>query len=201
MTHTFLDTFPPPTLDPSTWTAQVVGSTSYDVGTPTDGFYPLTVDDIGDSVMVNSDNKIYVPAIHSFEYEIGYVDMYNEVAPSTVRAIFLSWRSILKGGGVPLWGVDVLLKSDAGPTFTFQKRTIENTVVTLSDLIPDPTSGADGKLKIERSGTDYLIYYYNAGWVLLDTIALGYISTGFVMFGVFAGPVPEEEDFPWLFLP
>jgi len=199
--YTFTDNFPPPVLDAQKWTAQVVGSASYVVGTPVDGVFPENVDDVNDSVLVDSDNKIFVPAIHEFEYEIGYVGLYNNPAPTTVRTVFLGWRSLLKGSGVPLWGVDVLLKVEAGPTYTFQKQTVEDSVVTLTDLIPDPTSGADGRLRIVRTGASYLIYYYDGGWVLLDTIALGFNSTGFVLFGVFAGPIPEGEDFPWLLQP
>lgn len=201
-TYTITDTFPAPVLDYDKWTDVIVGSSSMVVGTPTDGVYPVDVDDDGDAVVVDSENKIFVPANHDFEFILGYYDVYSDPAPPAIRTLFLGWRSILKGSGVPLWGVDVLLKVDSGPTYTFQKLTIVNSVVTLTDLITDPTSGADGQFKVERVGDDYKIYYYNSGWVLLDTITLGYKSTGFVQFGVYAGAItPPLTGFPWILQP
>lgn len=195
----YQDTFQPPALDATKWTPTLVGSVGLDVGSPTDGVYPLTVDDDGDAVVIVSDGKIPVASIHPFDMEIGYRDVYP--APTVNTYIHLGWRSVLKGGGVPLWGVDVLLKIAPGPAYTFQKRTVVNGVVSHVDLVPDTTFGADSTFRIVRSGTSYALYHYNSGWVLLDTVALGFDGLGFVTFGVFTEALAEAEGFPWIYQP
>lgn len=198
----FSDTFPPPSLDTARWTEDLQGSVSLTIGVPTDGVYPVDVDDLFDEAAVHSRTKIYVPANHDFDSQIDYIDPYDEVVPPVTRVIYFGWRSILEGGGAPLWGVEVMLQVVAGPGYFFQKRVIDNGTVTITALIPDPTVGADGKFRVRRLGSNYEIYYYNGGWVLLDTIALSYVGMGYVRFGVYAeSPSPDEEGLPWILEP
>lgn len=195
----YQDTFPPPILDASKWNASLIGSVGLSVGSPTDGVYPLTVDDDGDAVIIDSETKIPVSSIHPFDMEVGYREVY--AGPTVNTYIFLGWRSVLKGGGVPLWGIDVILKVGVGPSYTFQKRVVLNGSVTQVDLIPDTTLGADGTLRITRSGTVYSLYHYDGGWVLLDSVDLGFNGLGFVVFGVFTEAIAEAEGFPWIYQP
>lgn len=198
----FTDSFPAPALDSARWTEFLQGAVSLSIGVPVDGVYPVDVDAINEEAAVHSRTKIYVPANHTFEAKIDYVDPYAEVLPPVTRNIYFGWRSIIEGGGSPLWGVDVILRVVPGPAYVFLKRVIENGVVTITALIPDPTFGATGKFKIRRSGFVYEIFYYNGAWSILDAISLGYIGLGYIRFGVYAeSPPPIEESFPWILEP
>ena len=199
---TITDTFPPPSLDTEKWTEDLVGTTSLVIGTPTDGLYPQTVDDSGDVAGVQSESKIYVAANHNFDMDVAYLDVYSNPAPPVTRDIYFGWRSMLKGGGVPVWGVVVLLRITTGPVYTFYKIVRENGTSTETSLGADPTVGSDGGFRIVRSGTDYLIYYDNAGWVLLDTVSLSYTGVGFVQMGVSGtGVTPPAEEVAWIYQP
>lgn len=197
----FTDTFPPPSLDSSKWVALLTGGTGLDVGTPTDGAYPLLVDDDGDEVNVKSENKIYVSANQPFDSEIGYVDLYNEAVPTVDRTVYFGWRSNLKGGGVPLWGVDIAILVSAGPTYTFFKRVIEDGVGTITPLGAVPMGGVDGLFRVVRDGNDYQLYYDNGGWVLLDTVTLEHTGVGYLHFGVLGDSPAEEEEDAWIYQP
>lgn len=200
--YSFIDPFPAPQLDALRWSPFLQGSVDVSIGSPTDGVYPLLVDDPNDEVRVYSKNKIYVPANQPFDTSIQYVDTYDDVVPPVTRYIYLGWRSNLEGSGNPLWGVDVLLRVLGGPTYDFMKKVVEDGVVTTSILIPDPTMGADGQFRIVRNGLDYSIYYFNGSWVLLDTITLANTGLGYVWFGVYAEPaVVPDTVLPWLLQP
>ena len=67
---TFTDEFPAPILDATKWTGTTVGTCSIVVGAPTDGIYPTTVDDDGDSVLISSDDKLIVPGLIPFKFRI-----------------------------------------------------------------------------------------------------------------------------------
>ena len=199
----FTDSFPPPSLDVARWTEDLQGTVSLVVGIPTDGVYPIDVDNAADEVAVHSRTKIYVPTNQPFDSQINYIDPYADAVPPVTRILYFGWRSILEGAGIPLWGVDVMLRILIGPGYDFLKRVVVNGVTTVTPLIADPTAGADGKFRVERTGYDYKIYYYDGGWVLLDTITLAHIGLGYVRFGVYAEAVapPAGAPFPWILEP
>ena len=200
MSGTYQDKFEPPLLASDKWTATLNGSVGIDVGTPENGLFPLGLDVLGESVLIDSDGKIPVPSNQPFSLEIGYKEVY--IAPPVDVNIFLGWRSVKKGLGVPLWGVDVLLNISPVSVYTFMKRTIVNGISSVTPLILDPTGGSDGRFKIERNGTVYSLFYYDGGWIHLDDVDLGYMELGFVFFGAFTDiGLVVPEGFPWLLQP
>lgn len=194
---TITDTFPGPALDPDKWTAETTGSVSYDVGTPEDGVWPIDVDDDGDEVRVHSQDKIIILTGQDFDVKIFYDGVYTDAEQSILAT--LGWRSDAESGGDPVYGVDVLLRSAPGATYTFQKRIINSGSITRDNILEDPQEGADGGFRIAREGLDYLLYRWDPDiddWSLLDTITLPSAGSGYVTFSLEAlDPVVE---FPWI---
>lgn len=192
---TVFDVFPPPSLDSNKWSSTLVGSVGLSVGVPSNGVYPLTVDDPGDQVRIDSEGKISTPS-GSFDVRLFYADVFSDLDENIVS--FLGWRSTQKDGlGDPAYGIDALLCVKPDPVYEFQKRAINLGSVGRSTVLIDPTSGADGGFRIVRSGTDYQLYYYNSGWVLFETEALPHNGPGYIVFGQFAES-PTLLAFPWI---
>jgi len=193
------DTFPGPTLDAAKWSDDLQGSVSYNVGTPTDGVFPIGVDDHGDLVGVNSDNKIIVPATLPFDAQIFYSGVYFD--PEQEILATLGWRTMAKdGGGIPLHGVDIMVVSKLDAvTVSLEKRTLNMGSYTRSVISPEPSGGEDARLRLARSGSNYMLYHWNPAipdWVLVDTVALPSVAVGFVQFTLEA--VNPDIPIPWI---
>ena len=195
---TVTDTFPAPSIDTTKWTSATTGSTSLVVGTPSDGVYPQTVGDDGDSVIISSSGKSSVPGSTSFEVEVSYEDVFTD--PDEVIVSFLGWRSdLLDASGDAAYGIDVALVVSPGPTYEFHRGVINLGTASRDVLEIDASSGGDGGLRITRSGSDYLLYRYDSGttsWVLLDTVSLPHVGTGYILVGQFAET--PTFPFPWI---
>lgn len=193
------DTFPSPSLDSNRWSSTVAGSGAIAVGSPSDGVYISSIDDDGDSAIIDSDGKLQVAAGQTFDVRIEYNDL--DTDPDQNLYAFLSWRSALKSGGQPVYGIDLVVMRDTGGNYYFQRRTLSSGSPTIwTNIIADPTSGANGKLRITRSGYTYSLYYFDStltlpDWVFLDTITLGSNGGGFFAFGYFAVN-PASPSFP-----
>jgi len=193
------DTFPGPTLDVAKWSDDTQGSVSYNVGTPSDGVWPIGVDDHGDLVGVNSDSKIIVPASQDFDARIMYNGMYFDAAQEILAAF--GWRTIAKdGGGIPLYGIDIMLVTKPnGSTVQFEKRTLNLGSYVRSVIQPDASSGADGGLRISRAGSSYSLHHFDQAindWVVLDVLTIPSVAVGFVQFNLEA--VDPSIPFPWI---
>lgn len=189
------DTFPAPALDPLKWTDVQAGNVALVIGNPVDGVYPHGVDENGDEVYIESDGKVMVPAGIPFEQRVFYEDVYQD--PEQTLSMSLGWRSELKSGGNPVWGVDVALTVQPGGIFLFQKSEILSGMGVRSTVLVDPTSGAAGGFRMTRIGSTYGLYYYAGGWVHLTDVTLPYNGPGFVRFGIMA--FDAEITFPWIF--
>lgn len=189
------DTFPAPALDPLKWTDVQAGTVALFVGTPVDGVYSHGVDEHGDSVFVESDGKIQIPAGIPFEQRVYYEDVYED--PEQTVSLSLGWRSELKSGGIPLWGVDVALTVQPGGVFLFQKGEVLAGIGVRSTIIIDPSSGASGAFRVTRIGSTYGLYYRAGGWVHLTDVVLPYNGPGFARFGIEA--FDAAIVFPWIF--
>lgn len=191
-----LDNFPPPSLDPSKWSSVQQGTTALQVGFPENGCFVHGVDDHGDHVYVSSEGKFYLPANRYFSIHIFYSDIYSD--PEQDIRYYFGYRSNQKdGGGDPLYGIDVMLSVEPGPSFVLQKRVISAGVVNISNIVPDPLVGGDGGFRVVRNGTVYSLYRYDGSWIKIDDVDLGFKGAGYVQFGVYA------EDgtllhFPWV---
>jgi len=193
---TVADSFPPPSLDSSKWTEYLIGSTALQIGFPENGCFPHGVDDDGDHVYVESKNKIVFPANRSFSSHIFYSDLYSD-AHQNIRYYF-GFRSDQQDlSGNPFYGVDVILLVDIGLSYIFQKGIISGGSETISNIMIDPTSGANGGFKVSRSGTIYSLFRYDGGWIHLTDVDLGFNGSGYIRFGVYAEDAALAV-FPWV---
>ena len=191
-----LDTFPPPSLDVAKWTDYFAGSTASQVGFPEDGYFVHGVDDSGDHVYVESKSKISLPANKYFSVQIMYKDIYYD-ADQDIRYYFGYRSNQQDGGGNPLYGVDLMLLAEPGGVFFFQQRVIVGGVETISNLLADPTGGADGGFKVIRNGTVYSLYRFDGRWTPVVDVGLGFSGPGYIRFGVMAENVGLAA-FPWV---
>jgi len=192
---TITELFPAPTLDPTRWVSTLQGSTSLTIGAPSDGVYPVGVDDPGDQVTVDSKNRLTVPA-GSFDARIFYDDVFDDIDENI--SSFLGWRSNqVDGGGMPAFGIDILLCVKPGPVFELQKQTVNLGSVNRGTVINDPLNGGNGGFRVTRSASTYSLYFFNAGWVLLAQEVLPFSGPGFIFFGQLAES-PTLQAFPWV---
>lgn len=194
------DAFPPAALNATYWTAGFGNDGSIVVGSPSNGVYPQNLDMDGDSVAVSSANKLIVPGVLNFDMHIYYEDVYTVAGVNIVS--LLSWYSMqLDMSGDPAYGISILLCAKPDPEYLFQQVIQNQGAVYRTNLITDPSSGANGGFRIQRTGSQYMLYRYDVGlpgWVLLSTETLGHVGPGFIVFGQFAENT-EQQGFPWVF--
>lgn len=192
------DAFPAPFLDATRWTDTQQGTVSLTVGVPSDGVYPVDVDDHLDSVVVSSKGKIITPPNAPFVMDISYEGAF--VDPEQDILSFLGWRSNQEYvPNEPAFGVDLILCVKPSGSVILQKRLIVGGVESISDIQNDPHDGAARAFRIERSGTSYLLWQWDgvSSWDLRDTVNLGYQGSGYIVFGQQALD-PTLQAFPWI---
>ena len=183
------DTFLPPSLDATKWTSYKTGATALQVGFPTNGCFPHGVDSIGDHVYIESKGKITFSANRYFRAQILYSDAY--VDDDEKILYYFGYRSNQQDMfGEPLYGVDLMICSESGPVYTYQKRVISGGSVSVSNIIPNPfvpAASPDGGFRIIRNDTVYSLYQFDGVfWNLLSDVDLGFKGAGYIRFGVYA---------------
>ena len=197
---TLTDLFPASSLDSNLWNSTTTGAGAFVVGTPSDGVWPSGIASDGDSVLIDSENKIVMPDSVNFDCSIRYYSV-EPALSGLYSSIFLAWRSAEKSGGLSVDGIDIELVTRPGPTHTFEKviRTagVDNRIV----LIADPSSGGDGGLRIERIDSTINLYTRdatNAEWTIVDETIAPSTDQGFLVFGTYAAEIPDDM-FDWIY--
>lgn len=198
---TLEETFPPPSLDTDRWNETLVGAgVSSNVGVPQDGYYPINVDDAGESATVDSDDKIIVPGQVSFDYHFFFEDRDN-VDPGEVAAIFLGWKSLEQQlNGDPKHEVEFRLEYTFS-TFNFAKFTRDMGSTFDGIITPDPASGTGvGGLRMVRDGFLFRLLRWSSDlddWIEVDSFDFSDNGLGYVTFGLRVDAV-VLETVPWI---
>lgn len=193
---TILDNFPASSLDPAKWTSLIEGTTGLSVGVPNDGVYPQNVDDDLDSVTISSKDKLSTPQGQPFDASIFYEGVFIDAEQEVLS--FLGWRSYQEIDGNPAYGVDFILCVKSDGVILLQKNIISNGNAYNEDIMIDPLDGFNSGFRIERQGGIYLLQqWFDGGWVLRDSIDLGYSGAGYIQFGQLARN-EALQFFPWI---
>lgn len=198
---TLNENFPSPSLDTDRWNSSVSGAgVSFNVGTPSDGIWPQNVNAADDLVKIDSAEKLIVPGNSDFEYLLYYDNLDSSLA-GLERVVYIAWESFDNDRiGEPKYGLYWGIHVKPSSVIQFIKSVRDVETYSTSLVAYDPSSGADGGLKITRGGFDYTLWRYDSAsgsWVVMQTITLASSDMGYISFGNYVQSLSASTP-PWI---